>query len=86
MTELFSWTSAQFGLAVGLLVVAVVFLAKLLSIKDRALITRYEKENTEIKVERDFYRDKWLEAIEAAEVGEQATKRLAGGRRRAGGS
>lgn len=86
MVELFSWTTAQYGLAVGLLLVGVIFLWKLASSKDKALIARYDKENAELRVERDLYRDRWIKTIETAEVADEAAARLAGRRRRAGGS
>lgn len=85
--EVLFWEAVrQYGLPVGLLLVAVLGLAKALSVKDKALTARYEKRETELTVERDFYRSKWIETLDAAEVGEQAAKRLAGGRRRTGAS
>jgi hypothetical protein len=83
---LFSQTSAQFGLAVGLLVVAVVTLARIIVVQYRKLETRYEKREAELTIERDFYRDKWMETLDAAEVGQEATHRLVRSKRRAGGS
>lgn len=82
MSELFTWTTAQFGLAVGLLLVATVTLARIVVVQNREAKARYEKQILELESEVEFYRNKWIEAIDAAEVGEQATKRLAGGRRR----
>lgn len=86
MADLFTWTTAQFGLAVGLLIIAVVIVSKALSMKDRALIERYEREIARLEIQSNFYRDRWIEAVDTAEVGEQAAKRLARGRRRTGES
>ena len=86
MSDLFTWTTAQFGLAVGLLIVAVVTLARIVVVQAREAKARYEARERELEAEVTFYRNKWIEALDAAEVGEQATRRLAGGRRRPGGS
>lgn len=89
MSELFSETSRQFGLAVGLLVVAVVALARVAYVLYGDLKSRSEREiaelraeNDELKVERDLYRDRWIEAVSVAEVGKEATRRLVRGDRR----
>lgn len=76
----------QFGLPVGLLLVAVVTLFRIVVVQARESRAQLLKELEETKIERDLYRDRWVEAIGVAEVGEEATKRLAsGGRRRPGG-
>lgn len=85
MLDLLSWTSAQFGLAVGLLLVAVVTLFRIVVVQNREGRAQLLKEIEELKVERDLYRDKWVETLGAAEVGAEATRRLAGGRRTPGG-
>lgn len=86
MLDLFTWTSAQFGLAVGLLIVAVVTLARVVVVQNRETKANLQKQIAELEIERDFYRDKWVETLGAAEVGHEAAKRLAGGRPRARGS
>lgn len=85
METLFTWTTAQFGLAVGLLIVAVVILGRIVAVQNREAKAQYERSITELETERDLYRDKWIEAVGAAEIGEQASKRLVAGRRRPGG-
>lgn len=89
MSELFSETSRQFGLAVGLLVVAVVVLARFAYVAIRELKVRYEQENAaqavrikELEAETVILRERLIEAIGAAEVGERGLKRLTGGGRR----
>lgn len=85
MEDLFAEAVRQFGLPVGLLLVAVVTLARIVVVKDREARAQILQELEEARVERDFYRDKWMETLGAAEVGHEAAKRLAGGRRRSGG-
>jgi hypothetical protein len=85
VAELFGEAVRQFGLPVGLLLVAVVTLARIVVIQHRESRAQILKELAETKVERDFFRDKWLETLTSAEVGAEATKRaLARGRRRPG--
>lgn len=89
LSDLFSETSRQFGLAIGLLVVAVVVLARFAYVAIRELKVRYEQENArqsarikELEAETVILRERLIEAIGAAEVGERGMKRLAGGGRR----
>lgn len=89
MLDLFSETSRQFGLSVGLLVVAVVILARAVYVLNRDLHHRTDKELAEkqsrieeLEIEVDLYRERWIEAIGAAEVGKEATRRLAKSARR----
>jgi hypothetical protein len=86
VTELFTWTTAQFGLAVGLLVVAVIILWRMLVASNRDALAQRDKRIAELEIERDLYRDRWVETIGAAEVGDELAKRAIRGRRRAGGS
>jgi NAD-dependent DNA ligase len=86
LADIFSWTSAQFGLAVGLLIVAVIALTRFVVVLIREIKSGYDKQIAELETERDLYRDKWIEALGAAEVGSEAAKRLVGGgRKRPGG-
>ncbi len=85
LETLFSWTSAQYGLAVGLLIVGLVLVGRFAMRKDQEARALLLKENEEIKAERDYYRTLWIEAVGAAEVGAAATQRLARGRRPSGG-
>lgn len=86
MEALFTWTTAQFGLAVGLLIVAVVgltrFVLRLLAQKD----AQHEKALADLEAERDLYRDRWIKAVDRFEVADEAAQRLAAPRRRSGGS
>lgn len=86
MSELFTQASAQWGLGVGLLVVAVVGLIRFVLKLLREQKAQYEKTITDLEAERDLYRDRWVKAIDTAEVADEAATRLAGRRRRAGGS
>lgn len=86
MTELFTWTTAQYGLSVGLLLVAVLGLTRFVLKLLREQKAQYEKTITDLEVERDLYRDRWIKAIDMAEVADEAATRLAAPRRRAGGS
>lgn len=85
MEALFSQASAQWGLGVGLLLVAVVGLIRFVLKLLREQTVHYEKTITDLEVERDLYRDRWIKAIETAEVADEAATRLAGRRRRSGG-
>lgn len=83
--EFFAEAVRQYGLPVGLLLVAVVTLARVVVMQNREARAQLLAELEETKTERDYYRDRWVEAVGVAEVGAEATKRLAGGRRRPGG-
>lgn len=87
--QLFAESVRQFGLPVGLLLVAVVILARVAVVQNRESTARYERalaqqqaRITELEAETVVLRERLIEAISAAEVGERATKRLAGGSRR----
>jgi hypothetical protein len=86
VADLFGEAVRQFGLPVGLLLAAVVTLARIVVVQNREGRAQLLKELEETKVERDFFRDKWLETLTSAEVGAEATKRAlaSGGRRRPG--
>lgn len=87
MAEFFTEVVRQFGLPVGLLLVAVVILARIVVVQYRETRAAHAKQIEELEVERDFYRDKWIEAIGTAEVGTETAARLAsGGRRKPGGT
>lgn len=92
MESLISESVRQYGLPVGLLLALVIILSRVVLVVVRELKVRYEKEladlkaeNAELKIERDLYRDRWIETLGAAEIGERATRRLAGGGRRSSG-
>lgn len=85
METLFTWTSAQFGLAVGLLIVANVVLFKIVVAQNRDALSQRDKRIAELEIEVDLYRDRWIEAIGAVEVGDELAKRAVR-KRRAGGS
>jgi hypothetical protein len=82
MEALFSEAVKEFGLPIGLLIVAVVTLWRWGSTQNREREAAAERRLEEVMIERDLYRTKWLEALGAAEVGEEATKRLVRGKRR----
>ncbi len=82
MEAFFSEAVRQFGLPVALLMAGLVMVWRHYERKDQEGRQQLLKELEETKLERNFYRDKWVEALGAAEVGEEATKRLAGGGRK----
>lgn len=82
LETLFSESVRQFGLPVGLLLVAVVVLARVVYVQHRETKASYEKRIAELEIERNLYRDRWLNAVDTAEVGEEAAARLTRGRRR----
>lgn len=84
--ELVSEAVRQFGLPVGLLLVAVIGLLRFVLQLLKNQEARYEQEIADLKTERDLYRDRWIKAIDTAEVADEAAKRLAAPRRRSGGS
>jgi hypothetical protein len=89
MSDLFSETSRQFGLAVGLLVVGIVTLSRVVYVLYRDQQMKADKAMAEkdvrikeLEAETVVLRERLIEAIGAAEVGDRAAKRLAGGGRR----
>jgi NAD-dependent DNA ligase len=83
LVETLFWESVkQFGLPIGLLLVGVVILSRVVVVQYRESRAQFLKQILELETERDLYRDKWLDALGAAEVGEEATKRLARSKRR----
>lgn len=86
METLFTWTSAQWGLGVGLLIVANVVLYRMLVAAQRDQIAQRDKRIEELEIQSDLYRDRWLKAIDRLEVADEAATRLAAPRRRSGGS
>ena len=86
METLFSQTSAQFGLAVGLLIVAVIVMWRMLVAQSKDALATRDKRIEELEIERDLYRDRWVETLGAAEVGDELAKRALKGKRRMGGS
>lgn len=85
MTELFTWTTAQWGLGVGLLIVANIVLFKIVVAQNRDALSQRDKRIAELEIEVDLYRDRWIGAIGAVEVGDELAKRTVR-KRRAGGS
>jgi hypothetical protein len=84
--ELFLAAAGQYGLPVGLLLVAVVILGRVVTVQYREKQASDAKRITELTAEVQFYRERWLEELEKSEVGTEGLHRLAGGRRRAGGT
>lgn len=86
MEGFFAEVARQFGLPVGLLLVAVITIWHYYQKKDQEGRAHLLKELEEVKIERNYYRDRWHEEVDKGEVWEEATKRIAGGgRRRPGG-
>lgn len=86
MLDLLLSLAGHYGLPVGLLSVAVVILGRVVVVQHREQRASDQKRISELESEVKFYRDRWLEELDRSEVGTEATRRLAGGKRRPGGT